>query len=355
MPCPLEYRHFDRLDQQSIDASGWLPLFENVSDARFFHHPDWFLAIDQHLARASLTLSVVKKNNAPVALFTWQSSTNLRRRATPEHDHLSLGDALIHADLTPDEKTDAIDIALTSNGHRVWDWQFHNVPARSPLFQATRRQAYWHSRHTRTSAWFDLQAETAPPGAKLKRNLKRLLGKLSLQGNVALQWVFAKDELPSAFAHFARLEASGWKASGRQSTAIAHNPALLRFYEQLLTPRYPGLQPVITLLWLDDHCIAAQYALQTGTTLSLLKIAYDQNYASFSPGSLLLQKVIGVAIERQLDTVSLVTSPAWAERWHPLSEPVWHVTRYANNAGGVALRTLDHLKQTLRARLKPDY
>lgn len=353
MPCLHQLRQFDQINNQSIGASGWLSLFSSISDARFYHHPDWFLAIDQHLSLPPLTLTSVEKSAKPIALLGWHASSNKRRVATALHDHLSLGDILIHKSLDCAEQSTAIDCALSAQNNNAWDWRIRNVPARSPLIHAIQSQKEWHIRRSRSSAWFNLDDDPAPPAGKLRRNLKRLHNKLSEHGTVSMQWICSQDELPDAYTQFTQLEASGWKAQNQHSTAIAHNPALLAFYEQLLTPRYPGIKPVITLLWLDDRCIAAQYALQTATTLSLLKIAYDENYANFSPGSLLLQKVIGAATEHGLNTVSLVTSPTWAERWHPHSEDVWHVTRYANNAGGHTIRALDGLKQTARARLRP--
>ncbi|MFK7852569.1 MAG: GNAT family N-acetyltransferase [Granulosicoccus sp.] len=355
MSGDFHHKQYNGITKQSISDSGWLDLFETIPVVRFYHHPDWFLAYDQHLSAAPLSLSVVEKNENTVALITWQGANNARRCSVPSHDHLSLSEPLFDKDLSLIETKEVIQGALSANNNQSWDWQFHNIPAHSALYSANLEQANWFCRQSRTSAWFDLKDEQLPPGGKLRRNLKRLKSKLAEKGEVSAQWVSAKEELGGAFALFSQLEASGWKAQRSHSTAIAHNPELLAFYKQLLTPEYPGLDPVITLLWIDDRCIAAQYALRTATTLSLLKIAYDEDYAQYSPGSLLLQNVITMAKTEGLNTVSLVTSPAWAERWHPQTEPVWHVTRYANNTGGLTLKTMDRLKNTARARLRPKF
>lgn len=354
MSSPLSLTHHNRLDANSIEASDWLTLLSALPQARFYHHPDWFLTIDQHLLDLPMELSALSDEHGPVALFPGTFANQQRRFSAPVHDHLSLGDALLHPKLSPDALGGVVDTLLSESSPPLWDWQIGHAPARSVLARAWADQEAPRTqiRKARESAWFDL-SDTLPPGGKLRRNLNRLRSKLSNEGELTVQWVTGKAELLEAYKHFLALESSGWKGKPGQSTAIADNPSLAGFYRQLLSPNYPGLEPVITLLWLDERCIAAQFGLKTGDCLSLLKIAYAEDYAAYSPGSLLLQDVITEAATRSVQTLSLVTSPPWASRWHPETEPVWHVTRYANNPGGVTLQTLDRLKQSARARLRP--
>ena len=354
MSRPLSLTHHNRLDANSIETSDWLTLLSALPQSRFYHHPDWFLAIDQHLLTQPLELCAVSDELGPVALFPGNFANQRHRFSAPVHDHLSLGDALLHPKLSSDGLVELMDTLLCESSPPLWDWQIGNAPARSALAQAWSEEDVPNTqmRKARESAWFDL-SDTLPPGGKLRRNLKRLRSKFSNEGELTLQWVTGKAELLKAYEHFLALESSGWKGKPGQSTAIEDDPKLAGFYRQLLSPSYPGLEPVITLLWLDERCIAAQYGLKTGDCLSLLKIAYAEEHASFSPGSLLLQDVITEAATLGVQTLSLVTSPPWASRWHPETEPVWHVTRYANNSGGLALKTLDHLKQSARARIRP--
>ncbi len=354
MPQPLSLSHYNRINAESIAESGWLTLFNGLSQPRFYHHPDWYLAIDQFLLSQPLEFCCARRDTQPVALIPGFCSAQRHRFSAPVHDHLSLGDVLLHPSLTDSEPLDILDRLMAESSPPWWDWQINNLPAHAELAQScsSLNGTELQMRQSRESAWFDL-SESVPPGGKLRRNLNRLRSKLSDKGQIRLQCVVESAELSAAFDQFLALESAGWKGQSGQSTAIADNPALVGFYQRLLTPTYPGLQPVINLLWLDDVCIAAQFGLQVGSCLSLLKIAYDEDYSAFSPGSLLLQDVLAESATRSLQTLSLVTSPAWAARWHPDTEPVWHVTRYANNSGGLALKTLDRLKQSARARLRP--
>jgi CelD/BcsL family acetyltransferase involved in cellulose biosynthesis len=350
MAQPFTCHHFDRLDVERVASCGWQELFLALPDARFYHHPDWLLAANDHLLNPGLEISCVSQQGQLVLLLPWQACAQRHRLRAPRHDHLSLGDILIHPQLSASEALAALELAMGSVGTSLWDWQLGNLPQRSVAAGSLSTRPDWECREVRQSAWFDLDRHLPPLSGKLRRNLKRLRGKLYDAGRVQVQWISDAAELPEALAQFMAIEASGWKGA---STAIASDPALVQFYQQLAMPRFAGMQPVVTLLWLDEHCIAAQFGLQTASCLSLVKIAYCERYGGFSPGSLLLQDSAALAQEKGLSTLSLVTSPAWAERWHPRSEPVWHMTRYANNSGGIALRSFNHLKQTARARLTP--
>lgn len=350
---PAKQTRLKPLTEDSIDASNWISLFESLADARFYHHPDWFLAINQNLLPGQVQLAYCQDEHQSFAIMPWITNGRDHRLKAPRHDHLSLCDVLLSPELDQRQAMAAVESTFDQVACDYWDYQLDNLPNRSPLFNAIEHNSQWKIRQSRQSAWFDLSAEDCPPGGRLRRNLKRLRGKLEATGQIRFDWITEPSQIEEAFVHFAQLEAAGWKGQSRHSTAIAHNPALLGFYRRLLTPSYPGLQPVVTLLWSDSSCIAAQLGMITGSTLSLLKIAYSEDFANYSPGSLLLQDVMSQAIENSLQTLSLVTCPPWAERWHPQTEPVWHATGFAKSSGGMALSALYRLKQSVRNRLKP--
>lgn len=356
MTASLASSRLERLDVDHIADCGWPDLFGTLPDARFYHHPDWFLAADEYLLSPRLEVFSVEREGQLIALLPLQARLRHHRFSTAVHDHLSLGDILLHPALDSTEQETAIDCALTCARDSSWDWQIRNLPdhalLNSTIAGRQGSKAHWETRQARQSAWFDLQAGPLPAGGKLRRNLKRLRSKLEDAGTVRVDWIEQPHELLQALQHFLMLEAAGWKGHTGLSTAIAADAKLTGFYRRLLSPRFSGLQAVITLLWLDDTCIAAQYGLRTGDCLSLLKIAYSERHGHFSPGSLLLQYSAENATLSGIRTLNLVTSPPWADRWHPLIEPVWHVTRFANNTGGLALRTLYRLKQAARVHLR---
>lgn len=341
-----------RLSVEQVIDSGWPELYQRLEHPRCHQHPDWLLAADEHLLGQSLQMACISLRGKPALLLPWQSRSRSRRAAAPCHDHLTLGDALFDPELTAQQRTQCLQQALSVCGNTLWDWRIGNVPDRSYLVHTSRDDPQWSRRLTRHSAWFDLASDGAPGTGKLKRNLRRLRRQLGDQGELRAEWHVTEPALTEALGHFMTLEDAGWKGHSGLRTAIADSAALRGFYEALLHPRFPGLQAMIGLLWLDDRCIAAQYGLITGRCLSLLKITYDEAYSHYSPGSLLLQDTADLAMSQALQTLSLVTSPAWAQRWHPKTEPVWHLAWYSRSTGGRTLRTLERLREQARHRLK---
>jgi len=204
----------------------------------------------------------------------------------------------------------------------------------------------------RESAWFDCSNPDFSIPGKLRRNLRRLRKQLDEQGTQRWEQVSEGLALEQAFREFLKVEAAGWKGRESSGTAIGLSPVLERFYHAVMMADDLELKPSINLLWLDEKCIAAQFTLQTKECLSLLKIGYDEEYARFSPGSLLLENVLEQAIEESIDKVSLVSSPPWAQRWNPENMHVWQLTHYNDNTAGNAVRYLDNIKQLALSRIK---
>jgi len=365
-------------DITPAQLTAWQQLFEATPDARFYHHPQWHQSIATHLSPAKLHLGFFYSNYRLQMVLPLCNSTGANRRAHPAHDHLSLNDVLIHPQLSNDSEAllSAIYLILSKPGANWWDWRISNVPQHSPFIQALalvepallnpdeqtqvknfqstceNKSVHWFLKQTRKTASFDCSSDTCPPHGKLRRNLRRLRKQVEEIGKLRVENVFEPEKLFDAYEHFLNVEASGWKSSGDTSTAISANDELKSFYRSLLDTSMPGVTPEINLLWCDDQCIAAQFALRTGSVLSLLKIGYNEDFARFSPGYLLLETVLSEAPNKQIETVSLVTSPPWSERWHPDTAPVWQVNHYNNSAFGVALHQFDRLKQAAKNRLK---
>ena len=357
----------------------WQRLFESVPRARFYQHPHWFKCIANHLSMPELSLGFVSIDGLLRMVIPLQDSNSGPHRLHPAHDHLSLNDVLIHPSLTNDNNTllSAINATLNHISTNWAAWKISNIPQHSDLIQSLASISNWSDdnneqagairfqterdgttdnwliKQTRQSASFNCTSDECPPHGKLRRNLRRLRKQMSETGTLRVESVCEPAQLQDAYQHFLNVEASGWKGASIDSTAIAANADLKAFYHALLSPETAGLQPEINLLWCDEHCVAAQFGMRTGNTLSLLKIGYDEAYARFSPGYLLLETILGDAHSRDVTTLSLVTSPPWAERWHPVTVPVWQLNHYNNSPLGVAAHQVDRLKQAAKLRLKP--
>ncbi len=360
----------DMVDAKTVTSNlleEWLILYEQLPNARFYHHPHWITAIANHLAPAELMLGLGRINGELKLLIPLCNYRGQHRRQHPMHDHLSLNDVLIHPGLAHSSSLENhLGLVLDRFGDRWWDWQISNLPGNSQLATSLlqtepsakraevgncfrpRAETRWLFKAIRESASFDSCAADCPPQGKLKRNLRRLRKQMTEHGEIRVELVDKPEQLERAFEHFLTIESSGWKGDA----AISANAELKQFYRALLDCKDANLVPMINLLWCGDHCAAAQFALRTNNCISLLKIGYNEALARFSPGSLLLEDLIEHARCSKIDTVSLVTAPPWADRWHPQRVPVWHVTRFNNSAAGKTLERLEILKLAAKQRLK---
>ncbi len=276
---------------------------------------------------------------------------------TPLHDHMTLGDILISPAASSQEIQSAIEAVMQSCNAKRMD--FHNIPDSSALVRllggednSPGSKTEWSEVPVRETAWFDLAAEEAIPSGKLKRNIKRLRRKLEECGTVNTHYL-THEQAIEAFESFLETESSGWKGDQGSSTAIRNNPVHQLFYRTLLEPEYPGLTPIIHQLSVDEKIIAVQFALATENTLYILKIGYDEHWAEYSPGSLLLDALLQSACSNGFSRVSLVSNPAWANRWHPQTETVWRLTKHRSSLEALGVKTLTSLKRQIRKSTQP--
>ena len=102
---------------------------------------------------------------------------------------------------------------------------------------------------------------------------------------------------------FLRLELAGWK--GRAGTAMAANPAHAQFLRELCEgfARRDALQ--LLALRVGERVVAMQCNLRAGAGFFCFKVAYDEEFASLSPGTQLEIKALDVFHDR--------TDAAWMD------------------------------------------
>jgi CelD/BcsL family acetyltransferase involved in cellulose biosynthesis len=88
---------------------------------------------------------------------------------------------------------------------------------------------------------------------------------------------------------FLALEAAGWK--GKEGTALLSNPSDARFARRFLANLAAERKASVAILRLNGQPIAAQILLYEGDMAYTWKTAYDEAYAKYSPGVLLVDKL----------------------------------------------------------------
>ncbi|MCB1755142.1 MAG: GNAT family N-acetyltransferase [Gammaproteobacteria bacterium] len=343
----------------------WQQLLEHVPAYEFIHHPAWHHALQQWILKDQVSYVLVENDGRALAIVPLV----IRKHPSltpghydihsPQHDHIALSDWILSADADMRVLTPLMPDIVSSLGVESWGkFVMEGVPDTSPVVQlhdGLHKPADGESQGflctqacTQYSAWFSCDEGDQPVAAKMRRNLRRLKSQAGEVGPVEMETVSDPVGLSAAFDKFLDVEACGWKGEG--GSAIEQDEVLSGFYRDMLSGRFPGIRAKINLLWIGDQVAAVQYILETPSCTSILKIGYREDFGKFSPGSLLLRELLDTSLANpQTKKVSLVTSPLWAERWHPNKQAVYTCTIYNNTTRGKALRGLDGLKAIARS------
>ncbi|AYJ87207.1 GNAT family N-acetyltransferase [Sphingomonas paeninsulae] len=159
---------------------------------------------------------------------------------------------------------------------------------------------------------------------KKRKEIKRLQLRLAELGEVAFDRLSAHGPVENWIvetwiAEFLELEASGWK--GRAGSALRNDPATKTFFEQSIAGAFAMGKLEILRLTLDGRPLALLVNFITPPGSYSFKIAFDENYARYSPGVLIqlenLKILDGTDVEWMdscaIEDHSMINS-IWAER-----------------------------------------
>lgn len=121
--------------------------------------------------------------------------------------------------------------------------------------------------------------------SKHRRQLKRKEQQLAAQGRLEYTEFHGDGDREAILAEFLRLEASGWK--GKAGSALIFDPPSLGFFLGAARAGFPHGRMQIITLRLDGRPIAQKCELLSLPGVFSFKIAYDEEFARFSPGLLL--------------------------------------------------------------------
>lgn len=159
--------------------------------------------------------------------------------------------------------------------------------------------------------WFDTNFER-----KRKKEYRRLRARLGEQGKLeSLSWSEA-EPVQRWIDELLDLEARGWK--GKEGTAVAGDPAM----KAALTKAIHALAREGSLrfwkLAFNGEAIAMMFALVSGGRAWLGKIAYDETFAKYSPGVLLILDATQAFFAEKVALVDSCAIPG-----HPMIDNIW--------------------------------
>lgn len=190
------------------------------------------------------------------------------------------------------------------------------------LEEVTGRQARFVSetdRHERAFLSSDLTEEeylATHIRKKKRKEFNRLWNRLSELGELNFS-VDNGSDVESWLKRFLALEAAGWK--GKRGTALEADPDQRAYFEKICRGAQSEGKLHCTELLLDGKPLAMLTSFRAGRGLYTFKIAFDEEYARYSPGVLLMLKLIGVVqSDERTDWADSCAVPD-----HPMIDHIW--------------------------------
>jgi CelD/BcsL family acetyltransferase involved in cellulose biosynthesis len=149
------------------------------------------------------------------------------------------------------------------------------------------------------------------------REFRRLKRKLAEQGELVHEVARGPEEIRPAIEGFLALEAAGWK--GRRRTAMATDRYRAAFAREAVHGLAEHDLCRIHSLTLGGRLVASLIVFVEAGVAYTWKTAYDENFAAFSPGVLLMIEVT----KQHLDDPNIDLTDSCAVPDHPMISRLW--------------------------------
>jgi hypothetical protein len=151
-----------------------------------------------------------------------------------------------------------------------------------------------------------------------RSNLNKARHKVERAGGASYEIVNDPLELAALFPEFLRVESSGWKGPSGAGTAVALDVHRIGFYQSLMDSFAPAGRIYINVMRFGDRVIASQFCITDSDTLYVLKQGYDESFARFAPGNLLLEQLVcWCYATRKFRAINQAGRPLWFQDWKP--------------------------------------
>ncbi len=347
----------------------WRDLAADAVESNPFYSPALLIPAFEAFADDEVRLAIVRDERgrlialAPVAPARGYSKLPVRYLATWMHEHCFFAAPLIRRGREADAFRALFDL-VEGEGAFL---RLRHLDAEGPLFAAARAAAHSSARRAAISARYErarlngdydaaahLKAAFKP---KKRKELRRVRARLEDQGALALETLAAEGDAELWANEFLLIEAAGWK--GGAATALASSAEGRRFFVDAVSRAHQAGTLDFHRLTLDGRVIAAIVNFVEGGAGYSFKIAYDEDFAKYSPGVLLEIEMMRALEGRE--GLSFIDS--CASRDHSMINTLWRERRAiaALNISGRRRRMralfrllmiMERAGEAFRARLK---
>jgi len=293
-------------------AAAWAKLADSAQEACGVQLPEMQLPLLAQNAGARL-LTVSKRDELLLAL-PMQSSRKFDRSTTSDFACNSLP---LVASSHPQEAVLAMvqklhrplllkDLPLDS---RFYD-QLQKTGAHLRLTQQWQRAAL-----RLTGSFEDWLAHNFDH--KRRKEFKRTRKRLCEQGELKLEILNPNSDFATFVEDFVHLEAQGWK--GQRGTALGIQDGKTSTFHQICAGLHRTGRLRFWVLRFNGKPIAALFGAASGTQAQIIKIAYDESFAKYSPGVMLvLDATQAFFAEPNIEMVDSCAIPD-----HPMINRIW--------------------------------
>lgn len=188
---------------------------------------------------------------------------------------------------------------------------------------------------------------------KKRKEIGRLQSRLAELGPVTYSRLAGRQQLDEWIDTFLTLEASGWKG-GDDGAALGKDASTAAFLRETLHGAFDADRLEIIRLDIDGRTIAMLINFLAPPGSYSFKIAFDEDYARYSPGVLIQIENYNI-----LERVGIRWMDSCAVEGHPMIESLWRERReivrvtvplkgWKRRATFIACRTLESLSAGVR-------
>lgn len=317
-------------------AAQWAPLADHAAEPNSFAER-WFLEPSlTHLAeKGDVRLAIVTTADGllvglmPIAVKSHYGRIPIRSVQNWKHDNAFLGTPLIRRGMEQafwSALLEALDRADWARGLIHIAGLYRN----GPVLFGLRRAAEARGRPCDTvyRVFRAMVKSSKSPEAywteavrkKKRKEVNRLQNRLAEQGEVAFATLARDGDVAGWTEDFLALEAKGWK--GASGSALAGTPKLTAFFRDSLAGAHAAGRLDFHRLDLDGKPIAMLVSFLSPPGGFSFKIAYDEAYARFSPGTLIERYNL-----RILNNPAVEWVDSCAAEDHPMIDRIWRERR----------------------------
>ncbi len=184
---------------------------------------------------------------------------------------------------------------------------------------------------------------------KHKRNLRRHEKNIKKNGRLDFVVVTDKNQMVTEYENFVALEATGWKGQNSYQSTLAGNQAEYNFYRDVTMKLADKDKAQLNILKLNDTILAMQIAFIANETFYIAKITYNESFAKYSPGSLLMHATFKMCCDNPAITrASFITNYEWNKLWGIESVDVYYNAYYTDSFTSRFAYAICYLLQKLR-------